>query len=179
MRNDWYIYFISALLITFILFLPKAYSNTNTVSNSTVTVDKTPPSANSPSINSVNSFICRSGVSGAVQTQILGISSGMTIVDLNCERLLLSQTLYKQGLKVASVSILCQDKRVFKAMEQAGSYCPYKGLIGEEARIGWEQNPQDRPDWEDIKKEYKNLEVKAYKKKDFCAKPQFKNHKLC
>ena len=52
-------------------------------------------------------------------------------------------------------------------MEQAGSYCPYKGLIGEEARIGWEQNPQDRPDWEDIKKEYKNLDVKAYKKKIF------------
>ena len=68
MKNDWYIYFISALLITFILFLPKAYSNTNTVSNSTVTVDKSPSSANSPSINSVNSFVCRSGISGSVQS---------------------------------------------------------------------------------------------------------------
>ena len=157
MRNDWYIYFISALLITFILFLPKAYSNTNTVSNSTVTVDKTPPSANSPSINSVNSFICRSGVSGAVQTQILGISSGMTIVDLNCERLLLSQTLFKQGLKVASVSILCQDKRVFQAMENAGTSCPVYdpvkkvSLIGQEAQDYWTANKHLRPDYEDIK----------------------------
>ena len=157
MKNDWYIYFISALLISFVLFLPKSYSaDTNTVS-STVTVDKTPPSANSPSINSVNSFICRSGVSGAVQTQILGISSGMTIIDLNCERLLLSQTLFKQGLKVASVSILCQDKRVFIAMQNSGTSCPVYdpvqkvSLIGQEAQDYWEANPQLRPDYEDIK----------------------------
>ena len=159
MRNDWYIYFISALLISFVLFLPKAYSETTTVSNSTVTVDKTPPSANSPSINSVNSFICRSGVSGAVQTQILGISSGMTIIDLNCERLLLSQTLYKQGLKVASVSILCQDKRVFIAMQNSGTSCPVydpvqkTSLLGQEAQDYWEANPKLRPDYEDIKEQ--------------------------
>ena len=157
MKNDWYIYFISALLITFILFLPKAYSNTNTVSNSTVTVDKSPSSANSPSINSVNSFVCRSGISGSVQSSVIGVSSGITIVDVNCERLLLSQTLFKQGLKVASVSILCQDKRVFIAMQNSGTSCPVYdpvkkvSLIGQEAQDYWEANPHLRPDYDDIK----------------------------
>ena len=157
MKNDWYIYFISAILITFILFLQKAYSNTNTVSNSTVTVDKSPSSANSPSINSVNSFVCRSGISGSVQSSVIGVSSGITIVDVNCERLLLSQTLFKQGLKVASVSILCQDKRVFIAMQNSGTSCPVYdpvkkvSLIGQEAQDYWEANPHLRPDYEDIK----------------------------
>ena len=163
MRNDWFMYVTTCCVIFLITLLicSQVNANTNTVSNSTVTVDKTPPSANSPSINSVNSFICRSGVSGAVQTQILGISSGMTIVDLNCERLLLSQTLYKQGLKIASVSILCQDKRVFKAMEASGTSCPVydssqgKSLIGQEAQEYWEDNWELRPDYEDLKDQIK------------------------
>ena len=140
MKNDWYIYFISALLISFVLFLPKSYSaDTNTVS-STVTVDKTPPSANSPSINSVNSFICRSGVSGAVQTQILGISAGTTFTEENCIRLKNAKTLYDMGMKVAAVSVMCQDKKVFDAMMMAGTPCPYDGKIGEAAKIGWESH---------------------------------------
>ena len=116
MRNDWYIYFISALLITFILFLPKAYSETNTVS-STVTVDKTPPSAISPSVVINNSDICKTAVAGSVSTQILGISSGITVSDPNCEAIKLSRALASLGLKVASVSILAQnDARVFDSL---------------------------------------------------------------
>ena len=38
------------------------------------------------------------------------------------------------GMKVASVSLLCQDVRVFKAMEQAGTPCPINGKIGEAAK---------------------------------------------
>ena len=134
-------------------------------------------SAIAPSINSYSQLVCTSGTSTSVQTNLFGIASGRSVIDTNCQRVLLSRELAANGLQVASVSLLCQDKRVFLALEQAGTYCPYKGLIGEEARIGWEQNPQDRPDWEDIKKEYKNLDVKAYKKKDFCRK--YKSHKLC
>lgn len=136
-------------------------------------------SAIAPSINSYSQLVCVSGSSASIQTNLFGIARGSSVVDENCERVLLSRELAANGLQVAAVSLLCQDKRVFQAMAQSSSYCPYKGLIGEEARIAWEQNPQDRPDWEDIKKEYKNLDVKAYKKKDFCAKAQFKSHKLC
>ena len=31
------------------------------------------------------------------------------------------------GMKVAAVSLMCQDVRVFQAMEMAGTPCPYEG----------------------------------------------------
>ena len=136
-------------------------------------------SAIAPSINSYSQLVCTSGTSTSVQTNLFGIASGRSVIDLNCQRVLLSRELASQGMKVASVSLLCQDKRVFKAMMMAGTPCPINGLIGDEARAYWISNPEIRPDWEDIKKEYKNLNAKVYKKKDFCAKAQFKSHKLC
>jgi hypothetical protein len=51
-------------------------------------------------------------------------------------------------MKVAAVSILCQDARVFEAMQNAGTPCPYKGLIGEEAKIAWTQNKKQMPTYE-------------------------------
>ena len=53
-----------------------------------------PPSAISPSIGGSSSDICTSGVSGAIQTQILGVSTGETVRDENRERLKISKTLY-------------------------------------------------------------------------------------
>src|SRR6056300_834082 len=106
---------------------------TESTSNSTVTttgknettVKSPPPSAISPSINSSNSDLCTVGVSGAVQTQILGLSTGQTVRDLNCERLKNAKVMYDMGMKVAAVSIMCQDPRVFTAMLYAGTPCPY------------------------------------------------------
>ena len=43
-------------------------------------------------------------------------------------------------MKVASVSILCQDERVWDSMAMAGTPCPYMGAIGEEAEMGWKEN---------------------------------------
>jgi hypothetical protein len=99
---------------------------TQSTSTSTVTtttkgetqVKSPPPSAITPSINASNSDLCTVGVAGAVQTQILGISGGTTVTDENCERLKLSKTIYDMGMKVAAVSIMCQDKRVFDAMKR-------------------------------------------------------------
>ena len=120
---------------------------TESTSNSTVTsngknettVKSPPPSAISPSINASNTDLCTVGVSGAVQTQILGISGGTTVRDMNCERLKLSKTLYDMGMKVAAISTLCQDPRVFDAMLMAGTPCPYEGKIGPDAREAWKQ----------------------------------------
>ena len=41
------------------------------------------------------------------------------------------------GMKVAAVSVLCQDWRVFDGMWMAGTPCPYKGKLGEEAKVSW------------------------------------------
>lgn len=107
-------------------------------SNTTTTLKSPPPSAIAPTINTSNSDLCTFGVAGAVQTQILGISTGTQITDDNCERLKNAKTLYDMGMKVAAVSVMCQDNRVFDAMMHAGTPCPYDGMIGAEAKQGWE-----------------------------------------
>ena len=87
----------------------------------------------------MNNDLCAVGVSGAAQTQILGIAIGSTFRDKNCERLKLAKNLYDMGMKVAAVATLCQDERVFVAMLNAGTPCPVNGKIGAEARKEWDQ----------------------------------------
>ena len=113
--------------------------------NMTTTVKQPPPSAISPQISTnSNSDLCTVGVAGAVQTQILGISAGTTFTEENCLRIKKASKLYDMGMKVAAVSVMCQDKDIFDAMMMAGTPCPYNGLIGEEAKIGW-LNHEEKP----------------------------------
>ena len=120
-------------------------STSDSTSNSTTTIKSPPPTAVAPNITSINNDLCAVGVSGAAQTQILGIAIGSTFVDKNCERLKLSKTLYDMGMKVAAVSTLCQDERVFTAMMNAGTPCPVDGKIGNEAKAIWESDPERKP----------------------------------
>ena len=119
-------------------------ADSNTVS-STVVTDKTPPTASAPSIMINNSDVCKSAFSVAGQTGFFGLATGITITDSNCERIKLARSLYGMGMKVAAVSMLCQDHRIFDAMIMAGTPCPYKGKIGKDAQKAWEENPQDIP----------------------------------
>ncbi len=112
----------------------------------TTKLESPPPSAITPTMNISNSDLCTVGVAGAVQTQILGISMGTTVRDMNCEKLKNAKTLYDMGMKVAAVSIMCQDERVFDAMMYAGTPCPYQGLIGDDAKAAWSANSQDTPE---------------------------------
>lgn len=114
-------------------------SNSNSNSKSETTVKSPPPSAVAPSINTMNNDLCAIGIAGAAQTQILGIAIGTTHRDENCERLKLAKTLYDMGMKVAAVSTLCQDERVFTAMMEAGTPCPADGKIGPEAKQIWNE----------------------------------------
>jgi hypothetical protein len=120
-------------------------STTDSTSNSTTTVKSPPPTAVAPTITSINNDLCAVGVSGAAQTQILGIAIGSTFTDKNCERLKLAGRLYDMGMKVAAVSTLCQDERVFTAMMNAGTPCPIDGKIGEQAKEIWSLNPDRQP----------------------------------
>jgi len=124
---------------------------TESTTNSTITsngsmetiVKSPPPSAISPQLGAnSNSDLCTIGVAGAVQTQILGISAGTTFTEDNCLRLKNAKTLYDMGMKVAAVSVMCQDDNVFDAMMMAGTPCPYEGQIGEAAKIGWESHKE-------------------------------------
>jgi hypothetical protein len=109
--------------------------------NMNTTITQPPPSAISPQFSAgSNSDLCTIGVAGAVQTQILGISAGTTFTEKNCIRLKNAKTLYDMGMKVAAVSVMCQDDKVFEAMMNAGTPCPYDGMIGEAAKLGWESH---------------------------------------
>jgi hypothetical protein len=63
---------------------------------------------------------------------------------MNCEKLKNAKTLYDMGMKVAAVSVMCQDPRIFQAMMNAGTPCPFDGMIGESAKQAWE-NPENKP----------------------------------
>jgi len=120
-------------------------SRTSSTSESTTTVKSPPPSAISPAVTVINSDVCVTAASGAVQTQIFGISVGVTERDFNCERLKLSRSLYDMGMKVAAVAVMCQDRRVFDSMMAAGTPCPIDGKIGAEAKLAWEADPKRIP----------------------------------
>ena len=125
-------------------------TTTNNDSTSTTNNKSTvpPPSANSPSYSSMSQDVCSMGVSGSITTGIVGISGGKHFVDENCERIKLAKVLQDFGMKVASVAILCQDQRVFEAMNSAGTPCPFQGKIGKDAASMWEKYPELRPDYE-------------------------------
>jgi len=129
-------------------------SNSTQTINQNVKSEAPPASAIAPSIMSYSQDLCTVGRSAAFQGQIFGFSGGKTVTDQNCERLKLSKYLYDMGMKVASVSLLCQDERVFKAMSMAGTPCPIFGKIGKEATAEWQKNPALRPDVEDAEAEY-------------------------
>ena len=157
--------FILLTLITVVTVATDANSaDTNTTVSSTVVTDKAPPTANSPSVVVNNSDVCKTAVAGAVQTQILGISSGITVTDENCERIKLSRSLYSMGMKVAAVSTLCADPRVWDAMYMAGTVCPYMGSIGDEAREKWEANADMIPEGSEVFKKVEMVKQEANKK---------------
>ena len=137
--------------------IAKAQSNTVSSTSSTVsgttTVDRTPSTASAPSVVINNQDVCSFAATGAIQTQIFGLAGGTAIRDLNCERMKLSTRLFRMGMKVGAVAMLCQDPRVFQAMEMAGTPCPFMGKIGLEAAKAWAENPEKRPDYEQWKKD--------------------------
>jgi len=124
-------------------------TTTNTTTNNSTTNGSDIPvnSANAPSYSAMSQDVCSMGVSGSVSTLGFGLSGGKHVRDLNCERIKLSKVLYDYGMKVAAVSILCQDERVFFAMEMAGTPCPFEGKIGKEALEQWNKYDIERPDY--------------------------------
>jgi len=154
----WAILFV-VFFLSFLTWCSVAKAQSNTVSSTsstvsgTTTVDRTPSTASAPSVVINNQDVCSFAASGAIQTQIFGLAGGTAIRDLNCERMKLSTRLFRMGMKVGAVAMLCQDARVFQAMEMAGTPCPFMGKIGLESAKAWAENPEKRPDYEQWKKD--------------------------
>lgn len=147
------------LIVSILLFSQKIYgADTNTVS-STVVTDKSVPTANAPSVVVNNSDICKVATSGAIQTNILGLATGVVVDDELCQLLKLSRQLYASGLKVASISLLATDPRVFDSLVMAGTPPPYMGAIGSEALEKWKSNPNMIPEGSTVFKDTDVLKI--------------------
>ena len=132
--------------------IQSTWAETNTVSSTVV--NNTPPTANAPVVPNSNSDICKVGIGGAVQNNVLGIATGVLIDDELCQLLKLSKTQFAFGMKVSAVAILCQDHRVWTSMADAGTPCPVSGLIGAEAAAYWEENPHLIPEGSRYREDY-------------------------
>ena len=125
-------------------------NNSTTNNNNSYTGDqRTVPSASAPGISAMSQDLCTVGVSAGLQKPLIGASLGITKRDMNCERMKLSKLLFDFNMKVAAVSILCQDSRVFQSMAHAGTPCPFNGKIGDAALDEWNKYDKERPDYEE------------------------------
>ena len=91
-----------------------------------------------------------------------GVSSGKYLQDEECNRRLNAITLSNMGMKVASVSLMCQNAQVWRAMFMSATPCPIiKGgrlLVGKNALLEVKSNPMLWiPDYEDNQAFYDQL----------------------
>jgi len=156
-----YFYLFCAFMTVIFMYLSMSTSSAETNTVSSTVVNNTPPTANAPSIINSNSDICKVGVGASVQNNIVGLATGVVIDDELCQKLKLSRSLYGFGMKVAAVSVLCQDSRVWDAMTDAGTPCPARGLIGAESAQYWSDNPEQIPDGSKYKPEYVQTKIQA------------------
>ena len=115
---------------------------TNTTTNSTTN--------NSNQETAVNSATAPSMSVYGQDSCVIPLSIGMTVIgfstsmgtyyhDMECERRKKAKLLNGLGMKVAAISLMCQDKDVWKSMMDAGTPCPIDGLIGEQAKQRWDE----------------------------------------
>ena len=115
-------------------------SSNSTTSNETNNSSNTKTAVNSSSAPAMSVYgqdSCVIPLSAGVT--VIGFSGtfGSYYVDEECERRKSVAVLAKLGMKVAAISLMCQDDKVWRAMMDAGSPCPIDGLIGDKAKAKW------------------------------------------
>jgi hypothetical protein len=101
-------------------------------------------SAMAPSMSAFSQDVCAVPISGAGNFGVVSLSGGTVVLDQNCVKIKLAKTLNDLGLKVAAVSVLCQDPTVFEAMTNSGSPCPIMGMVGNAAL---KEHYKQKPDY--------------------------------
>ena len=112
-------------------------STTNNETNNSSNTKTAVNPASAPSMSVYGQDSCVIPLSGGVT--VIGFSGtfGSYYVDEECERRKSVAVLAKLGMKVAAISLMCQDDKVWQAMMDAGTPCPIDGLIGEKAKAKW------------------------------------------
>jgi hypothetical protein len=119
-------------------------------------------SAMAPSFMSNGMETCLKGVSGSVQTAVVGITSGKYKLDEDCNRRRDAKTLGDLGMKVAAIGRLCQSVDVWRAMFLSGTPCPMlQGgnlVVGKRAVLAMKMQPKVHiPDYEGNEEWYNQI----------------------
>jgi hypothetical protein len=114
-------------------------STTNNETNNSTNQKTAVNSASAPAMSVYGQDSCVIPLAAGVTVMSVSASAGSYKVDENCERRKATSVLAKLGMKVAAISLMCQDEKVWLSMESAGTYCPIDGLIGDQARARWEE----------------------------------------
>jgi|TARA_R110000823_G_scaffold57484_7_gene139193 hypothetical protein len=130
------------VLITLCLLvcIHQAHAETTTINQKGMPV----PSAMAPSMSAFSQDVCAVPISAAGNLGFISLSGGTVLLDENCVKIKLAKTLNDLGLKVAAVSVLCQDPKVWDAMEMSGSPCPMGGAVGFTAKKAWYEKDPER-----------------------------------
>ena len=114
-------------------------STTNNETNNSTNQKTAVNSANSPAMSVYGQDSCVIPLAAGVTVIGFSGSFGSYYTDPNCERRKSVSVLAKLGMKVAAISLMCQDENVWLAMASSATYCPIDGLIGEAAKKRWEE----------------------------------------
>jgi len=112
-------------------------TTTNNETNNSTNTKTAVNSASAPSMSVYGQDSCVIPLAGGLTVLSFSASVGSYIVDKECERRKSVAVLAKLGMKVAAISLMCQDEHVWQAMMDAGTPCPIDGLIGEKAKEKW------------------------------------------
>jgi hypothetical protein len=127
------------ITLSLLVYVHNSHAETTVIQNKGMPV----PSAMAPSMSAFSQDVCAVPVSGAGNVGVFSVSAGTVLLDQNCVKIKLAKTLNDLGLKVAAVSVLCQDPTVWDAMEMSGSPCPMGGAVGHAAKKAWfQRNPE-------------------------------------
>lgn len=113
-------------------------TTTNTTNNST-NQETAVNSSSAPGMSVYGQDSCVIPLAAGVTVIGFSGSFGSYMIDEECERRKASAVLAKLGMKVAAISLMCQDVDVWQAMMDAGTPCPIDGLIGQKAKERWNE----------------------------------------
>jgi len=112
-------------------------TTTNNETNNSTNQKTAVNSASAPSMSVYGQDSCVIPLAAGVTVIGFSGSFGSYMTDKECERRKATAVLAKLGMKVAAISLMCQNQDVWQAMWDAGTPCPIEGLIGAKAKEKW------------------------------------------
>ena len=111
-------------------------TTSNETNNSSNTKTAVNPS-NAPAMSVYGQDSCVIPLAAGIT--VIGFSGtfGSYYVDPNCERRKSVAVLSKLGMKVAAISLMCQDENVWQSMWDSNTPCPIEGMISQAAKKKW------------------------------------------